>query len=59
MGLFDDLGKDMKKVELEIHKTDLDKQIKDLEQGIHMAGHEISAGIKKAQDSASGENTAP
>jgi len=59
MGLFEDLGKDMKKVEAEIHKADLDRQIKDLEQGINKAGHEVSAGIRRAQDSASQENTAP
>lgn len=59
MALFDDLGKEMKKVEAEIHKADLDKQVRDLEQGINKAGHELSAEIRKAQDSASQEKTAP
>ena len=59
MGLFDELGKEMKKVETEIHKADLDKQVRDLEQEINKAGHERSAEVKKAQDSASEENTAP
>jgi hypothetical protein len=57
MGVFDELGREMKKVEAEIHKADLDKQVRDLEQGINKAGHEISVGIRKAQDSASEEKT--
>jgi hypothetical protein len=50
MGLFDELGKAMKQVETEINKAELDKQIKELEQGMNKAGHELSAEIKKAQD---------
>jgi uncharacterized protein YdcH (DUF465 family) len=50
MALFDDLGKAMKKVDDEIKKAELDKQVKDLEQGINKAGHELSQEIKKAQD---------
>jgi hypothetical protein len=57
MGLFDELGKEMKKAEAEIHKADLDKQVRDLEQGINKAGLELSAEVRKAQDSASLEKT--
>jgi hypothetical protein len=59
MGLFDDLDKAMKKVEAEINKAELDKQVKDLEQGMNKAGHELSAEIKNAQDSPSQKATAP
>jgi hypothetical protein len=50
MALFDDLGKAMKKVDDEIKKAELDKQVKELEQGINKAGHELSQEIKKAQE---------
>jgi|WetSurMetagenome_2_1015567.scaffolds.fasta_scaffold126311_2 hypothetical protein len=50
MALFDDLAKEMKKVDDEIRKAELDQQLKDLEQGINKAGHELSQEIKKAQD---------
>ena len=60
MGLFDELGKAMKQVETEINKAELDKQIKDLEQGMNKAGHELSEELKKSQDSpASGTPQAP
>ena len=58
MGLMDELGKEMKKAETEIHKADLDRQIRDLGEEIHKAGHELSAEIRKAQDSASPEKSA-
>ena len=38
MGLFDDLGKALKKGEEEVKKSDLDRHLKDLEQGINKAG---------------------
>ena len=59
MGLFDDLGKAMKKVEDEINKAELDKQVKDLDQGMNRTGHELSAEIKKAQDASSQKATVP
>ncbi|MDD1694393.1 MAG: hypothetical protein LUQ71_06675 [Methanoregula sp.] len=59
MTLLDDLGTEMKKVETELHKAELDKQIRDLGQGINKAGHELSAEILKSQDSPSAENTVP
>jgi len=43
MGLFDDLGKALKQVEDEVKKSDLDKHIKDIEQGLNKAGRDISA----------------
>jgi len=51
VGLFDDLGKEMKKVESEINRAELDRQVKDLEEGINKAGHELSAEIKNAKGS--------
>ncbi|OPX63647.1 MULTISPECIES: hypothetical protein [unclassified Methanoregula] len=48
MGLFDDLGKALKKVEEDVKKSDLDRQLKGLEQGINKAGKDISAEINKA-----------
>ena len=59
MALFDDLDKEMKKVETQIHKAELDKQVKDLEQEINRAGHELSAEIRKVQDSVSHGSDAP
>lgn len=48
MGIFDDLGKALKKVEDEVKKSDLDKHMNDLEQGLNRAGKDISAEITKA-----------
>ncbi len=59
MGLFDDLGKAMKKVEDEINRAELDKQVKDLDQGMNKRGHELSAEVKAAQDSSSQKTTPP
>jgi hypothetical protein len=48
MGLFDDLGKALRKVEDEVKKSDLDKHMKNLEQGINRTGKDISSEINKA-----------
>lgn len=48
MGLFDDLGKALKKVEEDVKKSDLDRQLKGLEQGLNKAGKDISSEINKA-----------
>lgn len=57
MELSDDFETEMKKVEAEIHKTELDNQVQNLGQEINKAGHELSAGIRKTQDSALEKNT--
>ena len=49
MGLFDDLGKALKKVEEDVKNSDLDKQLKNVEQGLNRAGKDISAEIDKAR----------
>lgn len=49
MGLFDDLGKALKKVENEVKKSDLDKHVKDVEQGLNKAGKDISMEIGKTR----------
>ncbi len=49
--LSDDLGKEMKKVEAERHKSDIDREIKELGAGIHKVTHEISEEFKLVQDS--------
>jgi hypothetical protein len=59
MGLFDELGKAMKQVETEINKAELDKQIKDLEQGMNKAGHELSEELKKSQEPPAPGTTQP
>lgn len=59
MGLFNELGKAMKKVEGEINKAELDKQVKDLDQGMNKTGHELSAEIKKSQGSPLQKASAP
>lgn len=48
MGLFDDLGKALKKVEDDVKKSDLDRQLKGLEQSLNKAGKDISTEINKA-----------
>jgi hypothetical protein len=49
MGLFDDLGKALKKVEEDVKNSDLDKHLKNVEQGLNKAGKDISAEIDKAR----------
>lgn len=50
MDLSDELGNEVKKIEREHHKTDLQHQVQDLGKEINRAGHEVSAEIKKALD---------
>lgn len=60
MELSEELGKDMKNVEREHHKRDLETQIHDLSAEINRAGHAVSEEIKKAMDTGTGaspENT--
>jgi len=60
MELSDELGKDMKNVEREHHKRDLETQIHELSAEINRAGHAVSEEIKKAMDTGTGlspENT--
>ena len=57
--LSDDLGKEMKKVEAERHKSDIDREIRELGAGIHKVTHEISGEIKKVQDSFSDPSSDP
>lgn len=59
MTLLDDLGTEMKKVEANIHKAELDKQLSDLGQGINKVGHELSKEIMDATDTTPAENTVP
>jgi hypothetical protein len=59
MGLFDDLGKALKKVEDEVKKSDLEKHLKDVEQGLNKAGKDISAEVDKARDPAQPASPAP
>lgn len=54
MDLSDELGNELKKIEREHHKTDLQHQIQDLSKEINRAGHEVSDEIKKALDSGTG-----
>jgi hypothetical protein len=49
MGLFDDLGKALKKFEDQVKKSDLDKYLNDVEQGLNKVGKDISADIDKAR----------
>jgi hypothetical protein len=49
MGLFDDLGKALKQVEDEVKKSDLDKHLKGVEEGLNKAGRDVDTEIKKAQ----------
>lgn len=49
MGLFDDLGTALKKVEEEVKKSNLDKHLKDVEQGFNKAGKDISSEIGKTR----------
>ncbi len=45
MGIFDEIDKAMKKVENEVKKADLDRQFRNLGDGIGKAGSDISRGI--------------
>ena len=47
MGLFDDLGKALKQVEEEVKKSDLDKHLKNVGEGLNKAGKDISAEVDK------------
>ena len=57
--LSDDLGKEMKKVEAEGHKSDIDREIQELGAGIHKVTHDISEEFKKVQDSFSESSSDP
>ena len=57
--LSDDLGKEMKKIEAERHKSDIDRELKELGAGIHKVTHEISEEFKKVQDSFSESSSDP
>jgi hypothetical protein len=59
MGLFDDLGNALKKVEDDLKKSDLDKHMKDLEQGLNKAGRDVSTEIDKARAPAEPAAPAP
>jgi hypothetical protein len=59
MGLFDDLGKALKNVEDEIKKSDLDKHLKGVEQGLNKAGKDISTEVDKAGRPAQQASPAP
>jgi hypothetical protein len=52
MGLFDDLGKALKKVEEDVKKSDLDQQLKNVGQGLNKAGRDISTEVDKARSPA-------
>jgi hypothetical protein len=49
MGLFDELGKTLKNVGDDVKKSDIDKHLKDVEQGLNKTGKDISADIDKAR----------
>ena len=53
MGLFDDLGKALKQVEEEVKKSDLDKHLKNVGEGLNKAGKDISAEVNKNRSPAS------
>jgi hypothetical protein len=59
MGLFDELGKAMKQVEDGVKKSDLDKHLNDVEQGLNKAGKDISTAIDKAGTPAQPASPAP
>lgn len=58
-GLFDDLGKALKKVENEVKKSDLDKHLRDVEQGLNKAGKDISTEIGKTRVPAQPASSVP
>jgi hypothetical protein len=51
MGIFDEFNKAMKKVGEEVKKADLDKQFKDLGEGINKAGSDLSKEMNKSKTS--------
>jgi hypothetical protein len=53
MGIFDDLGKALKQVEEEVKKSDLDKHLKNVGEGLNKAGKDISAEVNKNRSPAS------
>jgi|GEM_PF-1409163 len=57
--LSDDLKKEMKTIEAERHKSDIDREIKELGAGIHKMTHEIAEDFKKVQDSFSDPSSDP
>jgi len=59
MGLFDELGKALKKVGDEVKKSDIDKHLNDVGQGINKAGKDISADIEKARAPAQPSSPVP
>jgi hypothetical protein len=61
MGIFDEIDKAMKKVEDEVKNADLDRQFRNLGDGIGKAGSDISRGINNAQAPAdtAGHSPAP
>jgi hypothetical protein len=59
MGLFDDLGKALKKVEDDVKKSDLDQQLKNVGEGLNKAGRDISAEVDKARSPAQPAQPAP
>jgi hypothetical protein len=58
MGIFDEFSKAMKKVEDEVKKADLDKQFRDLGEGINKAGSDLSHELNKPTTPA-GQQAAP
>jgi hypothetical protein len=52
MGLFDDLGKALKKVGEEVKKSDIDRHLQDVEKGLNKAGRDVSREIDKARSPA-------
>jgi len=48
--LSEDLGKEMKNVEAERHKADMNQEVRELGERIHKMTHEISEEFKKVQD---------
>ena len=59
MGLFDDLGRALKKVEDEVKKSDPDKPLKDVDQGLNKAGKDISTEVSKSGKPAQPASPAP
>ena len=59
MGIFDDLGNALKKVEDEVKKADLDRQFKGIGDGLNKAGKDISAEIDKARTPSRPATAAP
>lgn len=45
-----EIGAEMKKVEAERRKADVDRQIRELEQDMNKTGHSVSAEIRKTPE---------